>query len=107
MNMSAFASSQLPADGLFHAADEIGINARFIYQLFVLAMLHNAPVIDDQNHVGLADRREPVRDDEGGRSLHQRARGLLDGRLQLSLARLVSRLLLQCISFHKLWHLAR
>lgn len=49
MNRSAFASSQLPADGLFLAADEIGINARFIYQLFVLAMLHNAPVIDDQN----------------------------------------------------------
>ena len=34
MNISVFASSHLPADGLFLAADEIGINARFIYQLF-------------------------------------------------------------------------
>lgn len=64
--MSASASSQLPADGLFLAADEIGINARFIYQLFVLAMLHNAPVIDDQNLICMAHGFQPVGDHDDG-----------------------------------------
>ncbi len=66
MNMSAFTSSQLPADSLFLAVDEIGINARFIYQLFVLAMLHNAPVIDDQNLIGMAHGFQPVGDHDDG-----------------------------------------
>ena len=66
MNMSAFASSQLTADGLFLAADEIGINARFIYQLFVLAILHNAPVIDDQNLICMAHGFQPVGDHDDG-----------------------------------------
>ena len=47
-------------------------------QALVRALLDDFAMVDDQNHVGLTDRRKPVRDDERGRALHQRVRRLLN-----------------------------
>jgi len=53
---------QLPADGLLLAADEIGINAGFVYQLFVFALLHDASVVDNKYLIRMAHGFQPVCD---------------------------------------------
>ena len=41
-----------------------GVCAARLEQALVRALLDDLAVVDDQNHVGLTDRRKPVRDDE-------------------------------------------
>ena len=57
---------------------QCGVCAARLEQALVRALLDDLAVVDDQNHVGLTDRRKPVRDDERGRALHQRVRRLLN-----------------------------
>jgi len=47
-------------------------------QFLVRASLNDLPVVDDQDPVRLADRAQPVGDDETGSSFHQAQHRLLD-----------------------------
>ena len=47
------------------------------------AALHDAPVVDDQDQVGLAHRGQPVGDDQRGAPGQRGVEGLLDRRLGL------------------------
>ena len=51
------------------------------------ALLHDFPMIDDQNNVRLADGRKPVRNDKGRGALHQGLRGALDQLLRRGIHR--------------------
>src|SRR3954465_12492452 len=51
------------------------------------AGLDDPALVEDEDAVGVADRREPVRDDEGGAPLHD----LLERELELALGRGVER----------------
>ena len=62
---------------------ELGVLAAGGQQLVVAAALDDAPVVEDQDHVGLADRRQPVGDDQRGAPLQGGGQGLLHGRLGL------------------------
>ena len=48
------------------------------HQLVVRPLLDDAAVLEDDDQVGVADRREPVRDHEGRAAREQRRSALLD-----------------------------
>ncbi|MNE74047.1 hypothetical protein D3C80_1700930 [compost metagenome] len=51
------------------------------HQFFVCAPLGNLPVLDNENCIRLADRTEPVGNNEAGPPLHQRLHRFLDMQL--------------------------
>ena len=53
-------------------------------QLIVAALLRDAPVLEHDDAVGVADRREPVRDDERRAAFEQLVERPLDDRLRLA-----------------------
>ncbi len=56
---------------------ESAVKPPFLHQLGVGAPLHDAAVVEHEEAVGGLDGGEPVRDDEGGASLHEPLQGLL------------------------------
>jgi hypothetical protein len=53
-----------------------------VQQLGVPPLLHDAPVVDDQDPVGAVDRGQPVRDDDRGAPLKQPIERLRDALLR-------------------------
>src|SRR5215472_12755766 len=56
-------------------------------QLIVRAFLNDSPVLDDDDPIGTANRRKPMRDDQGGAILHQDFERLLHRTLGLRIER--------------------
>lgn len=79
---------QLPADGLLLTADEIGINAGFVYQTFVLALLHDASVVDNKYLIRMAHGFQPVGDHDDGLVARERLDSLLQSVLILRVTRI-------------------
>lgn len=53
---------------MFTSADEIGIDAGLVDKVFVLALLDDMAMVNDQNLVGMADRLQTMRDHLAGRN---------------------------------------
>lgn len=68
---------QLPADGLLFAADEVRVEAGLLNELLMLALLHDAAMVDDQDLIGVAHGFEAMRDHDDGFIPRQRLDGLL------------------------------
>src|SRR5262249_12064516 len=60
---------------------ELRVEAARRDELVVPAALDDAATVDDEDDIGVADRREPVRDDHAGPGGQERAQRLLDGQL--------------------------
>ena len=58
------------------------IEALFLQQVAVLALLDDAAVAQDQNEVGVDDRGQAVGDDEARPAAHKAVHGLLDEKLR-------------------------
>ncbi|CAA7407672.1 unnamed protein product [Spirodela intermedia] len=56
-------------------------------ELFVGAGLHHLTLLDDRDHICIADGRETVRDDDGGPAHGRQVQGLLDNALRLGVQR--------------------
>ena len=54
------------------------IQAVFLHQLLVSALLDEFAVVEDADHIGVADGAEAVGDDEGGAVRAELVEGLLD-----------------------------
>ncbi len=54
------------------------IEALFLQQIAVPALLHNTAVAQNQNEVGIDDRGQAVGDDEAGPAAHEAVHGFLD-----------------------------
>jgi hypothetical protein len=52
-------------------AVQLGIQPALAHQLLVPAALHNPALIDHDDQIGIADRRQPMRDDDAGPPLHR------------------------------------
>ena len=60
------------------AVVQFGIETVLCQQFFVRALLHNVPVVEDQDLVCRADGGQTVGNDEGGASFHEIVHGVLD-----------------------------
>ena len=58
--------TKFPTNGLFSAADKVGINAFLLYQVIVLAMLHNMTAANHKDLVGVSHRFKAVGNHNNG-----------------------------------------
>ena len=60
------------------------IQATLAHQFVMSALLYNTALVENDNHIGMADGGEAVGDDDGGAPLHDALESLLNGTLRLS-----------------------
>ena len=76
----SFASLCLPAptSGIGAGGDEAAVNALLRHKFVMVAGLDDAPLVDDQDLIGVANGIEPVGNDQQGLTPAQLGDGLLD-----------------------------
>ena len=74
---------QLPADGFLTPTDKVVVDAVLFHQFIVCAALHDAPLVEHADLVGILDGREAVGHGDGRACLHQSEEGVLHQSLAL------------------------
>lgn len=66
---------------------QLPVESTGLKQRVVVADVGDPPAIEDDDAVDVDDGRQPMRDDERGRSIIQRAKGIVDERFALRIER--------------------